>query len=1231
MKLKKKITAAFAAFAMMFTLTDPAALGSVLNSSGIAFAKAAIGDLELKSTLQQPVAGESFWGVNAAETNQSQYILETNVNWYLDGDPTNTPVTTNAGYNKRYRVEIKYRINTSNYSIPASGVTVYYPQGTNLVPMTTRVEGDEFVIAEHTFAATRLPNTTGVEFEATASIPAHYSEITLDPSPAAHTTNAQLLGMLPTTALITTEDADLTLRNTITWKTSTGSFDFATSDIYDPNGISEQSFKLRGTVTVPSGSAVGDTTTKYYVYVNVKVLAADQLPPPTTRTPEGEYNTGLRVILSSSETIYYTISENDKGPDPQGGVETETNFKYNGFINLAGVVGTTKTYYIKAVAFNSLFNTSEVAIFKYSITLEPSELTNIPTVHLDVDPPVGGEVLDTTAELSSNATDLERGGISVISSVAWVGSNLNGKADYNSRYSISIEITPKNMYAFFSTPSVFINGKPATSFTNPSGSLTITYTFPEKTAKLSSFKIVAPSSVVTAENGTSIGNIGKLLPTLVELEAPVGTLLEKQYPVTWDLSSSSPSYDPKKSQVQEFTLTGTVALPEYIEYSQGQNVTTVKVYVGEAGTLTWPTAYPADSAEGGRAFYEETEVTLTCANANAAIYYTIGTDPDLAAPTVSGGKAYTVPIKLAGSPGEIVTYYIKAIATAAGMKDSPVNTFVYTVIIPKKTCAAPTANYASGTYQQSLNLALNTTTVGAEIYYTTDPTAAITAFQKYTGVIQLEGLPNSTKVFNIRCYATDPSGKMNDSDLVQFNYTLALPKNAAIAPTPDKTPGISYEEGISVALSTSTPNTEIRYVTGVGSILDPAKGQYGTKYTKAISLKYVKNDIITYTIKTYAKSLDPNVDDSPVVTYTFTIGLEYNVTKIEIVTRPSKYSYFLGELINVSGGVIKVTYKDGTTENVLMDDDMIDDFDSWYLGQQTVKVYYKGCYTFFNVVVRKKSSDTSSDTKDDSKKDDTKKDDTTKDDTSKDNTTTTPDTSTDGTVSPPTMKGSAVKGWDQLLLKVKAATAESRLVIYLNGNTSVPADIINAAAKKKATLEFVVNDAISWVIDAGKIGRTVASVSVGVKTKDVYIPSVLIDNAGESEVVRIHTYGDNKTGAMLYVKTGCNEKNHFVNLFRYNDTTNQLDFISTSKVTPSTGIAQVTPAAGGDYVLMLDTKTRLPGDADNSTTIDARDAAAILKMIIATFGIDDTCDFNGDGFVNALDAADILKSIVGIL
>ena len=1224
MKIRNKIAAAFTAAALMFTMTDPAALGGMLNAASTAFAAMTVDRIVIKSSniLKAPVADSPFWGASdIAVTDDTQLSMaDTVVEWYLEnGTPVSeTTYPTIADYNKKYYVKIKFRP-AIGYTA-GSNVSVYYyteKSGTNAESVQATFEGDLIVATIHFDSLTSLPDADQAVFPVSATTDGTSNRTTIDMPVYSNRNN--ILDALPKFAKILTGTSshrgDAVENVQITWTNSAKNFIFE-SGTFNEDDVNGQEFTLIGSASMASYSQfVNNPAATFNLYCTVRIAAADQLLPPEPRddTPAGEYKSNMTVYLTTTEgTIYYTVSESKDGADPVGG---NAAHKYSNGIPLAGVEGDAKTFYIKALSYDPKKLTSEIATYVYTITLEPSSLTNIPEVHLVIDPPVGGQPLDTTAEF-----DPEPKGVAVKSAVAWIGSVVNGRADYNSSYSVSVQLTPKNMYAFNKTQS-YVNASLANCSTNESGTLTVTYTFPGRTDKLALYRIIPPSDTVVVENGTAIATIGDRLPTMADVEAPAGTVLENQYPIKWDLNTSDPLYDPKRAQSQAFTLTGKVSLPDFITYKEGENEVKVNVFVGAAGALAWPTASPSDSTQG-HMFYDDMYVTLT-ASEGATVYYTIGVNKEADVPTVSGGTAYTSPILLAGQPGDVVTYYIRAIAVAPGKNDSPVNSFVYTITLPKRTVDTPTANYEPGTYQQSLDIALNTTTVGAEIYYTTDPTASLVEYQKYTGVFRLAGQANATKKYTVKFYAADPKGKMISSSVVQNTYTITLPKNRSLAPYPDKTAGVSYENGISVTLKCDTANTKI-YYTLDGT--DPSVGSNGILYSKSISLSKKTNDIVKYQIRTYAKSSDPNVDDSPVVGYNYTIGIDYGVEKIEIVQRPSKYSYYLGERLNVSGGRIKVTYDDGKTETISMDEDMIDDFDSWVTGQQTLTVYYKGCTAVFNIVVRSKSSSTDNDKKDDDKKDDsstTKPDDTSKDDTK-------PDATTDeNTVSDPTIEGSAVKGWTNLQAKLKSAEKGSRVKMYLNGNTSVPADIINTAIGRKLTLEFVVNDNVSWVIDTGKLKKTVASFSAGIKTKDVYIPTVLIDNAGGDQVMKIHTYGENKIGAMLYVKTGSKVKNRFANLFRYNENTEKLDFESTSKVSTSTGIATLLPSVGGDYVVMLDIQTRLPGDADNSTTIDARDAAAILKQIVTGSGIEDSWDYNGDGFVNAIDCAMILKAVVG--
>lgn len=1221
MKIWKRIVAAFAAAAMLFTLRDPAALGDMLGAVNSAYAAITIDRIVMRSdhVLKAPVADQPLWGAgDIAVTDDTQLSMaDTVVEWYLENGTLVTD--TIADYNKVYYVKIKF-LPARGYSAGSSVSVHYYTEKSGATDESVQATFDgDYIVATIMFdSRTALPEAEQAVYPVSATTDGTSNRTTIDLPVYSNKNN--ILSALPRYAKILTgtqTHRGEPINNVpITWVNSAGNFLFEKGS-FNESDINGQEFTLIGTVSMSSyGAYVTNTGATFNLYCTVKIAAADQLLPPEPRydTPPMDYDHNLTVYFTAAEgTIYYTVNESKNSPNlPVGG---NADHKYLNGIPLSGVEGDTKTYYINVLAYDPKKLTSEIVQYVYSITLQPTTMQNIPEVRLEVDEPVGGEILNTVARYEGGEVTK---GVALTSAVAWIGTVKNGRADYNAVYSVSIQLTPKNMFAFNKTQA-YVNGSLANCSTNETGTLTVTYKFPGRTAKLALYRVIPPADTVVVENGTDIQDIGSRLPGLVDVEAPKGTLLEDQYPVKWDLNTTDPLYDPKYAKSQTFTITGTVSLPDFITYNEGENLVKVNVFVGAAGALAWPTASPSDSTQG-HMFYDFVDVTLS-ASEGATIYYTLGENKQPELPTVAGGIAYNAPIRLYGNPGEVTTYYIKAIATAPGKNDSPVNSFVYTITLPKRTVADPTANYDSGIYQQSLDISLNCTTVGAEIWYTTDPTAKLAEFEKYTGVFRLAGQANSTKTYNVRFYAKDPTGKMISSNIISRTYTITLPKNKALAPYPDYTAGVTYEKSILVTLKCNTPYTTI-YYTLDGT--DPTVSTTRMQFNKSIRLALVKGDVRTYTIRTYAVCSDLNIDPSPVVNYTYYIGVDYGVKEIKIVTRPTKSSYFLGESLNVSGGKILVTNDDGTTETINMDEDMIDGFDSWVIGQQTLTVNYKGCTAQFNIVVRKRptaSNDPVTPTDPTNPTDPNKP---------KDDDDPVIDEDDDDTVSDPKIDGSTVKGWTQIQKKIAAAEKGSRIKINLNGNTSVPADIINSAIKRKLTLEFVVNSKISWVIDTGKLKKTVAAFSAGVKTKDVYIPSVLIDNAGGSEVMRIHTYGANKIGAVLYINTGSKTKNRFANLFRYNGDRGELEFESTSKISTSTGIATLIPTAGGEYVVMLDTQTRLPGDADNSTTIDARDAAAILKVVVGSLELDETWDYNGDGFVNAIDCAMILKAVVGM-
>ena len=69
----------------------------------------------------------------------------------------------------------------------------------------------------------------------------------------------------------------------------------------------------------------------------------------------------------------------------------------------------------------------------------------------------------------------------------------------------------------------------------------------------------------------------------------------------------------------------------------------------------------------------------------------------------------------------------------------------------------------------------------------------------------------------------------------------------------------------------------------------------------------------------------------------------------------------------------------------------------------------------------------------------------------------------------------------------------------------------------------------------------------------------------------------------------------------------------------------------GTYKVVTSGETKLVGDLDNSTSLNALDAALMLKKLVMNEVTADEAakfDFNGDGKTNALDAAAILKWII---
>lgn len=194
-------------------------------------------------------------------------------------------------------------------------------------------------------------------------------------------------------------------------------------------------------------------------------------------------------------------------------------------------------------------------------------------------------------------------------------------------------------------------------------------------------------------------------------------------------------------------------------------------------------------------------------------------------------------------------------------------------------------------------------------------------------------------------------------------------------------------------------------------------------------------------------------------------------------------------------------------------------------------------------------------------------------------------------------------------------------VISLNGETTVPADVIKAIADSRIKAEFIIDSINSWIIDGAAIKSASAADftvlpgnSDRIGLRGVFGADLKISGTGIPAELKL-TFRREFAG-------------QFANVYRLTD--GGLEFRCCTRISVD-GTAAIPGAyTGGEYVVMVCEYSDLPGDFSNDGIMNALDAAMILKDIVGFSRGENPrmADFNSDGVMNALDASAILRAIV---
>ena len=194
-------------------------------------------------------------------------------------------------------------------------------------------------------------------------------------------------------------------------------------------------------------------------------------------------------------------------------------------------------------------------------------------------------------------------------------------------------------------------------------------------------------------------------------------------------------------------------------------------------------------------------------------------------------------------------------------------------------------------------------------------------------------------------------------------------------------------------------------------------------------------------------------------------------------------------------------------------------------------------------------------------------------------------------------------------------------VISLNGETTVPADVIKAIADSRIKAEFIIDSIKSWIID----GAAIKSASAADFT-------VLPGNSDRSGLRGVFGADLKISGTGIPAELKLTFRREFAGQFAnvYRLTDGGLEFRCCTRISVD-GTAAIPGAyTGGEYVVMVCEYSDLPGDFSNDGIMNALDAAMILKDIVGFSRGENPrmADFNSDGAMNALDASAILRAIV---
>ena len=181
------------------------------------------------------------------------------------------------------------------------------------------------------------------------------------------------------------------------------------------------------------------------------------------------------------------------------------------------------------------------------------------------------------------------------------------------------------------------------------------------------------------------------------------------------------------------------------------------------------------------------------------------------------------------------------------------------------------------------------------------------------------------------------------------------------------------------------------------------------------------------------------------------------------------------------------------------------------------------------------------------------------------------------------------EGWDVIKNETSDAKDGDAVKVDMNGATVVPGDVLDTIAGKDVTIVFDMGNGITWSVNGNSITTDkVSDIDFSVKVGEEAgnnIPVDVINNVtGERYSIQISLAYDGEFGftAVLSINMEAKNVGLYANLFYYNETTVELEFICADEIAED-GTADLTFTHASDYTIVIDEAPMDGNGADDST------------------------------------------------